>query len=59
MNLFGQGITSFSFIGIIANAKAKDISFGGVVCFFILFLLFYSDYFQKSRFLVIYLFVVN
>lgn len=37
MNLFGQGITSFSFIGIISNAKAKDISFfwGGVFFYFI------------------------
>lgn len=41
MNLFGQGITSFSFIGIISNAKAKDISFffgGG--CFFTLVFFF-------------------
>lgn len=54
MNLFGQGITSFSFIGIISNAKAKDISFfwggGGVyfiflfVFLFILIILRYLDF---------------
>lgn len=37
MNLFGQGITSFSFIGIISNAKAKDISFLGGVFFYFIF----------------------
>lgn len=43
MNLFGQGITSFSFIGIISNAKAKDISFfggGGVYFIFVFCFLF-------------------
>lgn len=64
MNLFGQGITSFSFIGIITNAKAKDISFflGGLFVFllYFCFLFFiYSDYFKKSRFLFICLFVVK
>lgn len=62
MNLFGQGITSFSFIGIISNAKAKDISFfgGGVFLLYFCFLFFiYSDYFKKSRFLFICLFVVK
>lgn len=62
MNLFGQGITSFSFIGIISNAKAKDISFlGGVFFYFIFVFCFfiYSDYFKISRFLFICLFVVK
>lgn len=65
MNLFGQGITSFSFIGIISNAKAKDISFfwGGGESVFLLYFFFsffiYSDYFKKSRFLFICLFVVK
>lgn len=64
MNLFGQGITSFSFIGIISNAKAKDISSffwgGGVFLLYFCFLFFiYSDYFKISRFLFICLFVVK
>lgn len=66
MNLFGQGITSFSFIGIITNAKAKDISFlgggGGCLFFYFIFVFcffIYSDYFKKSRFLFICLFVVK
>lgn len=61
MNLFGQGITSFSFIGIISNAKAKDISFflGGGLLYFCFLFFIYSDYFKISRFLFICLFVVK